>query len=439
MFLKVNGPAGHGKTHELIKDIQALYVQGIPEYAQCFVVITPTNKAAMVLNSRFIQAGLPPLAKTLHSTLYSWVQTDNVKSIKQVRRIDPATLKFSVDAMGEPVYDEEIEFYFDKTIRETIQGKIVFVDESSMVNSEVWQDLIECGLITEIRAYGDERQLPPIESYDDLADGVRPYFRFWHNYKDEVKTLTVNHRQQGDLKEFVEVIESSIFKTGRGEIPVPMAVGENLSIHSSELTEQQLLSLMMESDVILTPYHKVRMLSNLIMRRERANRAGRRYVDRPVVGDKIIFTDAIKRDTEVNGRTVRTIYLPKNVCAEITNIHDFDANDSLMIIDFIDETGVEHKEIMVRVDKILGTKSYAECPRIDYAYAITVHASQGGQWDNVLFLDSFWKDENIRSLRYVAVTRAKKQLHVVTGITNSTESEDAKRSILIRLGQLVQK
>jgi len=434
MFKKINGPAGHGKTFTLIEDIKAIYNPLRPDTEQSFVLITPTNKAAMVLNSRLIAAGLPALAKTLHSTLYSWIQTDDIKSVKRVRSIDPDTHKFYVDALGEPVYHEEIEYYFDRIIKETIKHKVIYVDESSMVNSEVWHDLITCGLVEMINAYGDERQLPPIEDRDKLDDDIRPYFRFWHQYQDEVKTLPKNHRQAGDLKTFVEVIQSSIFK-GRGDIPVPMAMGDNLSVHASDITERQLLGLMMDCDIILTPYHRVRQLTNIIMRKERAQRAGKRFVKRPVEGDKIIFTDAVKHEHEVDNRTVRYVYLPKNVTATITKIHDYDPKDNLMIIDFTDETGTDHEDIVVCVDKIMGDKSSAEEARIDYAYALTVHNSQGGQWDRVLFLDSFWKDDTIRNLRYVGITRASEQLAIVTGITNSTEDKDAHRSLLIRLAQ----
>ena len=76
MFHKINGSAGYGKTHELIKQIKKLYNPAIKE--QDFVLVTPTNKAAMVLNSRLTAVGLPPCAKTLHSTLYMWEQTNKM-------------------------------------------------------------------------------------------------------------------------------------------------------------------------------------------------------------------------------------------------------------------------------------------------------------------------------------------------------------------------
>jgi exodeoxyribonuclease V alpha subunit len=45
------------------------------------------------------------------------------------------------------------------------------------------------------------------------------------------------------------------------------------------------------------------------------------------------------------------------------------------------------------------------------AYAITVHASQGKEWDTVIFCD-FSGDVILRSLLYVAITRAKKKLYI---------------------------
>ena len=68
MFYKIKGRAGHGKTTRLVADIQALYDEDLEIWQQPFILITPTNKAAMVLNNRLEAVGLPQLARTLHST-----------------------------------------------------------------------------------------------------------------------------------------------------------------------------------------------------------------------------------------------------------------------------------------------------------------------------------------------------------------------------------
>jgi len=440
MFKKINGSAGYGKTHRLIDDIEKIYISGLAEWQQPFILITPTNKAAMVLNSRLVVRGLPKLAKTLHSTLYTWTPTNDIKNIRQVRTVDPNTLKYKVDEQGQPVYHQEVEYYMQKTIKPSIEDKIVFVDESSMVNSEVWYDLLNCGLIKEIYAYGDEKQLPPIEDINRLDDYLKPYYRFWHLYKDDVETLVKNHRQQGDLKTMVDAIQSSLFNGKyNNDIPSGLHEGDNFTVHCSDLKEDQLLSEMMRADIIITPYNKVRTLCNIICRKFIAKTKNVKFDPLPVVGDKIIFVDAIKKEKEINGKTIREIYLPKNVNAVITEVHDKSLIDNEMIINFVDETGILHTNIRVSLNTITGFTTTPGPARIDYSYAVTVHSSQGGGWNNVLFLNGHWPGEDSSKLRYVGITRAQKSLAVINGITNSTESKDASRSIVIRLGQLLAK
>ncbi len=334
------------------------------------------------------------------------------------------------------MYQTEIEYHVQKEIKDSIQDKIVLVDESSMVNSEVWYDLITSGMIKEIHAYGDERQLPPIEELEKLEPEYQPYYRFWHSYTSQVQTLTKNYRQTGTLKDMVDTIEHSLFDGRWGsDIPNNLMFGENFTVHCTDLTEQDLLKEMLTADIIITPYNKVKQLSNHICRRAHAQAQGRAWHPLPVVGDKIIFIDAIKKSREINGQEVKQIYLPKNVTAVITHIHDMSPTDNLMIVDFDDEMGVSHHSITVSLNTIMGVTTNTGAPRIDYAYAVTVHSSQGAGWGSVLFLNGHWPGRDSDKLRYVGVTRAQKRLAVINGITNSTEGRDADRSIMIRLGQ----
>ena len=52
----------------------------------------------------------------------------------------------------------------------------------------------------------------------------------------------------------------------------------------------------------------------------------------------------------------------------------------------------------------------------DYAYALTIHKSQGSEWDTVGYLPSEYDTAN---LAYVAITRAKKKLLIVNGLNES--------------------
>jgi len=221
------------------------------------------------------------------------------------------------------------------------------------------------------------------------------------------------------------------------DIPSNLMYGDNFTVHSTDLAETDLLREMMDADIIITPYNKVKQMCNHICRRALAQAKQDPFNPLPVANDKIIFVDAIKTEEEINGQTIKQIYLPKNVNAVITAVRDISHADNLMIIDFVDEMGTLHENITVSLNTIMGITVANGAPRIDYAYAVTVHSSQGAGWDNVLFLNGYWPGEESAKLRYVGITRAQKRLAVVNGITNSTESKDADRSIVIRLGKML--
>jgi ribosomal protein L7Ae-like RNA K-turn-binding protein len=286
-------------------------------------------------------------------------------------------------------------------------------------------------LFAEIYAYGDEKQLPPIEDYDKLDIEHKPYYNFWHN-EPAHQTLNVNYRQQGTLKDFVEIIENTLFNNRfRNNIPTPLLIGDNYSIHATEMDENLLLDDMVDSDIIITPYNKVRNLCNIICRKQIAKKNNKKFSQLPIVGDKIIFIDAIKKTVE--NTNMKYVYLAKNVYATINYIHEIDVKDELMIMDFTDETGMVHEHIVVSLGKLFGkTTTTPNHARIDFAYAVTAHSSQGGQWEKVLFLDSHFPND-LDKLRYVSVTRASKRLGIITGITTSTESVDSDKSILVRI------
>lgn len=435
MFYKINGRAGYGKTHALIQDIKDIYDDKLGYSGQPFILITPTNKAAIVLNSRLEKAGLPPFAKTLHSTLYYWRSTGEIKSVKKMRRIDPNTGKFEVDKKGNPVYKEEIIYHYVKELKTNLHNKSVYVDESSMVSCDVWFDLLTSNMFKHIFAFGDERQLPPIEDYDTLEEAHKQYYRYWHRFNDTGKmmTLTENHRHAGDLKDMVETIESNLFNQyRRPDIPSNLEYGYNFSVDSTALAPEDFLTLMVESDIIITPYNKIRQLVNVLMRRYRAKQQERQFSVLPTVGDKIIFVDSIKRDRIDNGNHIKEIYLAKNVTATIFAIHDICLKDCIAVMDFIDEMGTFHIKEPVSLRLMLDSKKKDNLPRIDYAYAITVHSSQGGSWPNVLFLNSYWNMNEAAQLRYVGITRAQERLVVINGVSNKFEDGD---NVLVKLGK----
>lgn len=79
-------------------------------------------------------------------------------------------------------------------------------------------------------------------------------------------------------------------------------------------------------------------------------------------------------------------------------------------------------------NKLVMTNPYFQALQVKFAYAVTCHKAQGGQWDAIFidhgyFLEEMWDNEYMRWL-YTAVTRAKEKLYLVNFDGNFIEREE---------------
>jgi exodeoxyribonuclease-5 len=68
-------------------------------------------------------------------------------------------------------------------------------------------------------------------------------------------------------------------------------------------------------------------------------------------------------------------------------------------------------------NKLVMSNPYFQALQVKFAYAVTCHKAQGGQWDAIFvdhgyFLEEMWNEEYMRWL-YTSVTRAKEKLFLV--------------------------
>lgn len=86
----------------------------------------------------------------------------------------------------------------------------------------------------------------------------------------------------------------------------------------------------------------------------------------------------------------------------------------------LDDDALPHVEVRVREEFFIGTEKSVPWQELRYleqftfGYALTVHKSQGSQWDNVLLFDeSFaFRDDYAKHL-YTGITRAAEKVTVV--------------------------
>lgn len=271
---------------------------------------------------------------------------------------------------------------FDLKVDSDLSGAdLLILDEVSMVGQEIADDLLSFG--TKVLALGDPAQLPP----------VRDTGYFTKRRPDVL--LTEIHRQALDspiIDLATQVREGRGLKVGE--------YGDSRVIRRSQANK----SLYTSHEQMLVGTNKTRRACNAEIRRL----LGRNGSPFPVKGDRLV---CLRNDREaglLNGSiwTVDEAGPP------------FNRRIAMKLSPADDGAGGSPVECVAHDHYFLGEEPdgfevrSAQC--FDFGYALTVHKSQGSQWDSVLILDEsgvFNSDANKHL--YTAITRAAERVTVV--------------------------
>jgi exodeoxyribonuclease-5 len=265
---------------------------------------------------------------------------------------------------------------------------LVVVDEVSMVGEDLARDLLSFG--SKVLVLGDPAQLPPVK-----GEG------FFINAQPDVM-LTEVHRQAAENP----IIRMSMdVREGRGL--APGAYGTSQVILRAEIDRDQLRDMVMAADQLLCGMNKTRQTFNNRIR-ELGGRIGSPAPQMPVVGDRLVCL----KNNRIKGLFNGGLWDVDKVVRR--------PGRTDMLVSSVDEPGTIPVDIEVPDQFFLGTEKdmdWRERKRADeftYGYALTVHKSQGSQWDNVLVYDesSIFRDDAAKHL-YTAVTRAAERVTVI--------------------------
>ena len=309
-----------------------------------------TGKAASVMTRK----GCP--ASTLHSLLYH-----------PKKKLDPVTGKDT----------GQVEFV-RKENNTAARLSLVIIDECSMVGNVLGEDLLRLGV--KVLVLGDPAQLPPV-------DGTG----FFHTERPAI-LLTEIHRQA----ETSGVLQlATAIRTGQ-----PVQRRQYLESEVAPYADLNRLD-PTSFDQLLVGTNATRVYWNTEMRKrlgftdanpvpgERLICCKNNHQLKLLNGEQFIVADCQQRDQD----TVR-LYLQRD--------------DGNMI-------RVESNVFLLRGGNVKDMPPVPDHQSIfDFAYAITVHKSQGSQWDRVMVLDqsSVFREHATKWL-YTAITRAAEQVVVV--------------------------
>jgi exodeoxyribonuclease-5 len=274
-------------------------------------------------------------------------------------------------------YAEEVEpGVFEFFRRHKLEGdpQLVIVDEASMVSTDLFNDLMSFGV--PVLFVGDPGQLEPVGDNPNLM-------------KDCDYVLKTIHRQAADspiLRLATNIRFGGIFTR---------CSGDSLVVKDKPLSNSDFLA----ADIVLCGKNATR--GELNDRYRRLNNFTQPMVD----GEKIIVLRNNTKWGVFNGM-ILTVDM---VTAEWETFFGVQARD---------EQGRKYKLKLLK-DPFITKRTPERVPRdyilADYAYAITVHKSQGSEWDNVLVYDEYLMKTDMKRWRYTAITRAAKKLTYLVG------------------------
>lgn len=342
-----------------------------------YVLAAPTGKAARNLTARTGKE-----ARTVHSALGMHPNEDFLKPVKwEVTRL-------------------------------------VIIDEASMMTLEMLAGLLSrmeknCHLVL----LGDPNQLLSVGSGNvipDLIDLGAPYILLETNHRqaDGSKALRYNVTEFEKLHSTADLLfdESFSFMQMDDDAVVERLVTDTVSAYRTG-----------ENIQVLSPYNSCTKLSA-----DKLNRAIRERVNPANPGKLELST---RSQTFRNGDRV---IIPKN-----DRDHDC-SNGDVGILYITDISHKDHPEYHVQL-------SDGRCPQWDtrdglyilkHAYALTVHKSQGSEYDRILFpVSSNAMNMMYRNLFYTAISRGKKQVVLYgskTALSVAMQREaDVRKTMLV--------
>jgi len=379
MVYRVGGYAGTGKTHLLSALRNEIFISN-KRITVAFA--TFTGKAASVLKSKLTEINSirdTDYVGTIHGLIYH-----------AVTKYDPR-LKTRV-VVGWKLIPKDDFFHH-----------IIIIDEGSMVSKEIWTDLEKFGV--PIIVVGDHGQLPPV-SEKAFSLMTNPDF-----------ILQKIHRQAEDNP----IIQLSAFVRKNGYIPFNHIWGKGVFKISWEHKKAQEIWNELEHDenvITLCGFNTTRCGINRDIRKRMKH-----IKLTPYPGERIVCLRNNHKIKLMNGQIGTLLWLMpemKDVYRLTIDVDgDPDPYESIAHISTFDQVTYTtySNEKNIKDARDYATDRGYELDFFDYGYCISVHKSQGSEWNKVVLFEQrtkHWDDEYYKRWLYTGITRAKEKLMVIS-------------------------
>lgn len=322
-----------------------------------------TGKAA----TQLARNGLPAI--TCHSAFYEYV--------KEIDRDEDGRMIIL------PNGKTKLKGVFRKKDHIKKRYKAICIDEGTMINAEMKEDILSFGL--PVFVLGDMNQLPPVFGKPVFLVEPNVTLRKLMRQAEDNPIVYIAHRILDGYDLRPGVYESSAI------------------IRKKDLNQFQLKN----ADIVLTVTNHLKSHINTLFREEYLSFP---RLDLPYVGEKIIC----KRN-DWSKSIGDNLFLTNGTTGFIEYVNRESYNGKSICLDFRpDFTRKTFRDLTVDYKRLMSLeKSETQSAMsfgmnmFEFAYAITVYASQGSQWDNVTCLyEDYGAEDFKRKVLYTMVTRA---------------------------------
>jgi exodeoxyribonuclease-5 len=379
--VRVGGYAGTGKT-TLLAHLRREIKKSFPKLYVAFV--TYTGKASSVLKMKLEENNVlmpSDYVGTIHGLIYK----PKVKWDRKLKTYVVVDWKLR----------DEDEMLYD----------IIIIDEGSMVSKDIWVDLQK--MKRPIIVMGDHGQLPPIG--DQFSLMTNTHFR-----------LNNIHRQALNSP----IIALSKFVRDNGYIPYNRIFSKDVfklawnhpkckKIWDHKVTFDENL-------IVLCAFNATRNELNKKIRKK----LGHKDENLPLPGERIVCLQNDHQRGIMNGQIANLLWImPESYDLYRMTIDVDGYTDPLectvsskcfgeVTYTMYDKTKAWKKQYQYAIDKGIAPINY-----FDFGYAMSVHKSQGSEWDKVILFEQrtkHWDDEMYARWLYTGITRARDKLFIIS-------------------------
>ncbi|AIT10062.1 exodeoxyribonuclease V subunit alpha [Candidatus Francisella endociliophora] len=395
-FSIISGGPGTGKTTTVAKLLLAMQIMECKQ--QKIALLAPTGKAAQRMTES--------LRKTLANTIPSGLTMESIMQENEIMNYTSTPLSDLVHNASSDNYLQNLEAqtihrflglrpnskfvkYGEKT---KAPFDVIIVDEASMLDVNIFIKLIRAvGEDTKLILLGDVNQLPSVEAGSLLAN-------FTTSIDGSISKFTAklikNYRSQQNINN----LASDVLL---GDVDIAKHQNENISFYDFKWLDKQL-------QVYADKYKELQLSESHKEALHQLNKF------RVLVANKNleIGTDRLNQKIEqLLGRAKDTIYKGKPIMITQNSYSLGLFNGDVGII-WPDNTGALRAYFDGKEDRAF---SLNMLPQYESVYAMTIHKTQGLEFDEVAIILPPEDNEALtKQLLYTGITRAKTKLDVIS-------------------------